>query len=85
MPSPKPNKSSEVVTSLDFFEALRAVYAGERITRPDWGGEDEYAVLRGGWLMLHKRSDSTFHQWMVSEGDMAGTDWIVLGTGATVH
>ncbi len=78
MPSPKPK------VTLDFFEALRAVLTGAQITKSEWEDKACYGVLRGGQLMLHK-SDGKFYQWIISEGDMLGEDWMVLMEPAPVH
>ena len=34
-------------------------------------------MLRDGFLMLHK-PDGKFYQWVISEGDLTGTDYILL-------
>ena len=61
---------------LDFPEALRAVTAGHKITKLEWGDNEYYGVLRDGLLILHKPDG--FHTWIISEGDLAGTDWYIL-------
>ena len=77
MDTSKVNKYTfSLKTRLDFPEALRAVTAGHRITKAEWGDDEYYGVLRDGLLILHKPDG--FHTWIVSEGDLAGTDWIIL-------
>ena len=61
---------------LDFPDALRAVIAGHKITKAEWGDADYYGILRDGLLMLHKPDG--FHTWIISEGDLAGMDWQAL-------
>ena len=60
----------------DFPEAIRAVTAGHKITKAEWGDDEYYGVLREGLLMLHKPDG--FYAWIVSEADMVGTDWQVF-------
>ena len=62
--------------NLTFFQALEAVTLGARITKIEWQDETCYGLLRAGRLALHK-SDG-FHDWIISDGDLQGTDWIVL-------
>lgn len=71
--SPTPVRVTE---HLDFFDALRAVVDGEHITRVEWGNEDNYGFLDVNTLRI--MLDGTKHSWIVSEGDLIGTDWIVL-------
>ena len=61
---------------LDFPDALRAVIAGHKITKAEWGDDEYYGVLRDGLLMLHKPDG--FHTWIISEADMLGTDWQIF-------
>ena len=70
--SPKP------ILGMDFSTAIRKVIDGQKIARVDWKerGSQDYGVLENGFLMLHKTDG--FHQWMVSEGDLLGIDWVVV-------
>ena len=64
---------------LDFPEALRAVIAGHKITKAEWGDDEYYGVLHGGFLVLHKPAGSyPFYPWKISEADMLGTDWQIF-------
>jgi len=62
---------------ITFPEAIQAVKEGRRITKLEWGNIKIYGVLRNGLLMLHK-DDGRDYQWLVSEGDLMGEDWIIL-------
>ena len=69
-------KKKESLT-LDFPDAIREVMDGKKIFKLDWKEKEFYGVLRNGQLVLHK-ADGKFYQWIISEGDLFGTDWIVL-------
>ena len=61
---------------MDFPTIMKAVVAGQSITKLEWMNKDIYGVLKDGFLMLHKE-DGKFYQWMISEGDLQGKDWVV--------
>lgn len=63
-------------TTMDFFDALREVFAGKKITKIEWDNENIFGYMRMSYLMIHK--DDKDFIWQVSDGDMSGTDWIVL-------
>ena len=71
--SPLPPKSP----TLDFPTAIQAVTEGKKTTKLEWGNPEFYGVLKDGLLMLHK-PDGNFYQWIVSDGDLLGQDWIIL-------
>ena len=62
---------------MKFAEAMEEVLKGAMITKHDWGTNEIYGLLKDGFLMLRKE-DRKYYQWIVSEGDMVGKDWIVL-------
>ena len=62
---------------MDFPEAMQAVIQGRTVTKLEWDDMRYYGELRDGFLMLHK-PDSKFYQWVISEGDLTGTDYILL-------
>jgi len=59
----------------DFFDALKQLQAGKKITRQMWP-DGEYGLLKDGLVQLYK--DNKFFTWLISDGDMEGTDWIIL-------
>lgn len=61
---------------MTFPDALQAVIDGRRITKLEWHDDNAYGELRGGHLQLHK-ADGKWYDWIISDGDMAGADWIV--------
>lgn len=79
MPSPvmsevKPSKS---IDQIDFPDGMREILAGRKITRQSWANDD-YAYLdhNRGFLMLKR--DAGLFQWLVNDGDMQATDWVIV-------
>ena len=61
---------------MDFPDALRAVIAGKRISKAEWDNLKIYGELRKNVLMIHL--EDGWHKWIVSEGDLTGSDWFVI-------
>ena len=49
---------------------------GEKITRKEWGNEEEYGILKDGIVTIHK--DDKFHNWIFTDGDMKASDWYII-------
>ena len=66
-----------LVAQLDFFTALRHLYDGRlhRIRRAGWADQSCYCQLRSGVLQIFLNDQ--WHNWIVSEADMAPHDWLV--------
>ncbi len=62
---------------MDFFNALKEIVQDKKITRVEWGDKKYFGELKDGILQLHK-PDGKYYPWIISEGDMMGTDWIIL-------
>jgi len=73
--TPKPRKKAQ--PNLDFFDALREVFKDKVVTKIEWNDPDYYVLMRNGHLTLHK-PDGKFYDLIVTDGDMAGTDWVIL-------
>ena len=72
------NGSSPVLPAeYDFFKALEQLSVGRQISRKEWGNKQIYGVLRDNKVMLHK-DDDQFYDWIISAGDLAGTDWFII-------
>jgi len=71
--SPVPVKKIE---TLNFYDALREVTIGKKITRVSWENNETYLFLAGEFLMIHIGEKD--HQLIVSRGDIEGIDWFVL-------
>ena len=80
--SPVPQSPTLPVTYL-FFDALREVLSGRKITRQVWDSKDIYGYLKDGVLRIFggEIGDGKEHNWILSEGDMFADDWIILPEG----
>ena len=72
-----PQKHSPIVLkTMPFTKALDKLIGGKKITKLEWGNKDIYGLLKDEKLMIHR--DTGFHQWVLSEADMIGDDWMVI-------
>ena len=62
--------------TLDFYEALKQIAAGKKITKLEWGNNMVYGVLKNGVVSIFDGKE--WHTWAVNDGDLAGKDFIVL-------
>ena len=81
MPSPSPKS---VVTSMDFFDALRAIRDGNRVTKLEWANPNVYGVMHDRKLHIHRAEDNLIHPWIINDGDMAGLDWVIVSDSTPV-
>lgn len=63
----------------NFYDALEHVTLGGKITKKEWNSPDIYGLLEEGRLRIHKSDGKTF-DWILSDGDILGMDWIMLST-----
>jgi hypothetical protein len=79
--SPKPQEVAPVVvegeTVMSFPEAMKQVIDGKKITRVEWKNKEIYCLINGEFLSIHKE-DGKNYQWIVNDGDMLSTDWVVI-------
>jgi hypothetical protein len=75
MPSPVIKKTQ--FKSMSFFEALKQAAQGKRIFKLEWQKKEIYGLMQKERLTIYG-PDGLFHDWIISAGDMAGNDWIVL-------
>jgi hypothetical protein len=75
--SPVPQKIEEAIIELSFGEAMNEVLLGKKIHKLEWKDENYYGFINDTVLSLHK-PDNKIYQWILSEGDISGTDYIVL-------
>ena len=66
--------------TLDFTGMIDALLDGKRVTRKEWNDKRWWGVLQDDILQIHKagESDKTLRPWIMSNGDLAGDDWIAL-------
>lgn len=82
---PSPIASIRATVTVSFPEAIQAIIDGHHITKLEWDDPKCYGTLRRGFLMLSLHHPETedpgeyqWHQWIITDGDLAGTDWIIL-------
>jgi hypothetical protein len=65
--------------TLKFGVATEEVLAGKKVTKLEWANTQIYGYLSPitKHLTLHK-DDGKDYDWIVNDGDLAGTDFIVL-------
>lgn len=73
--SPLPKKDNKVV-QLSFLSAISGIIAGRKVRRLEWSDPEEYCLLKDNFLMIHRNGE--FHTWIISEGDLMATDWVIV-------
>lgn len=73
--SPVPTRKNNV-KMLTFGQAMEEVAKGRRVTRIEWNSNQEYGFLTAG--RLHIFTQGKPNQWLISDGDLLATDWVVL-------
>lgn len=81
--SPLPKKVF-VEEKLNFSQAIARVIEGAAITKIEWNNKSIYGVMKDGFLMLCKE-DGKMYQWILSDGDLLGEDWIVIESAQAVN
>jgi hypothetical protein len=74
--SPVP-EAVNVAVPLDFYAAIAVIVGGGKVTKADWGSKEYYGVMESSTLRLHK-PDGKSYNWLISEGDILGTDYEVI-------
>lgn len=77
----KKNTVTKLAPYLTFPQAMEAIIDGKRISKREWGDVDSYGFVNddgkgNSVLSLHK--DDANYQWVVSWGDLTGTDYYVI-------
>jgi hypothetical protein len=68
-------KNSGVTVEMSFYDALKEVNKGKKISRVTWNNSD-YCLMIDGFLSIFTKGD--FHRWSINDGDMEGVEWIVI-------
>ncbi len=74
--SPTPRKSKGEVL-MTFTQAMEVVLLEKKVHKLDWEDKDFYGFLENDVLKIHKPDDTT-NNWILSRGDLAGTDYIIV-------
>lgn len=61
--------------TMTFTEAIEEIINGKVVTKLEWENKEIFCLLKSGLLTIH--NEKGFHSWIVSEEDMAGTDWVI--------
>lgn len=75
MSNPTPPQDKPL--QLNFSQAISELLAGKSVTKLEWDDRDYYGVLADNRLRLHK-PDGELYDWILSEADLRGRDFIVL-------
>lgn len=74
--SPLPaKKAPDPGGRIDFYQALKAMARGAKVTKAEW---KDPAIL--GWLegtLKLRLADGSVVNWIVSDGDIFGLDWVI--------
>jgi hypothetical protein len=76
--SPEPQEVIyEEFEQMNFYEAVREIVKGKKVTKIEWGGSDFYGVLDNSILKIHKDDGKLYH-WIISEADILGEDYVIV-------
>jgi len=76
-PLPPKKETKEKPEGLDFLTAFKELMGGKKIHKLEWKDKGFYGELKDGIVKLHKPTGN-YHDWIISEGDLTGTDWVIL-------
>lgn len=62
------------VETMTFPQAIEAMTNGDAVTKLEWNDPEIFCLLKSGRLTIH--NEKGFHDWIISDGDMAGNDWV---------
>ena len=62
---------------MNFYDALKEVANGRKITKLEWNDSNYYLILSGGKLKIHNL-DGLLHDLIITDGDMSGEDWVII-------
>lgn len=72
--SPIPQKTGDV--SMTFGDAIQAILSGNKVARLEWKNQDYGFLAQDGYLSINRNGNN--HQWLVNDGDMQATDWVIF-------
>lgn len=73
--SPVPQKKEEP-KGMSFFEALKKILEGQKVTRPQWEKDDYGYLGKDDILYIHR--DGKDYQWMLHKTDMELEDYTLV-------
>ena len=69
-------KEEDPRIQMDFFDAMKMLADGKKITRIAWETEKTYGVLQDGYVCIMR--DGKTHTWTINDGDLMGIDWVLV-------
>lgn len=76
-PIPAEVETSKKRETLNFYDALKEVEVGAKISKLEWNNLLIFGFMKDYKLCLHKE-DGSVHNWILSDGDLGGEDWVIL-------
>ena len=70
-------KPADTQILMNFGDAMKEIVAGKKITKLEWKNEKVFCLLKDNLIKLHKEDD-VYYQWIISEGDLTGEDWVTI-------
>jgi hypothetical protein len=77
--SPVPGKKSVApdIVLMDFPTAIKEVTRGKKVSRKEWGSENEYMYIsQDGWFIIHTGGND--HAFTMRDVDLKGEDYFVI-------
>lgn len=75
--SPLPTSLVDQPMQYLFWDAMKIVAEGRKVTKLEWANPEIYGVMSEGKLCIHL-VDGQLHPWILSDSDMAGDDFVVV-------
>lgn len=72
--SPSRSPLPKIQRSMDFYQALKAIYAGEKVRGAAWPA-GEYGTFKNGELILFLKGKE--YTWLVTDGDFKEKGWFL--------
>ena len=74
--SPTPKKKEQPIKGLSFYDALKEIANGKRITRKQWEKDDYGYLGKDNQLYIHR--EGVDHLWSLHKIDMELSDYVIV-------
>jgi len=74
--SPVPQTVKQNKVEMPFYDAVRCMIEGAKVTRVAWENSEEYGYMKDGFVMIHTKGNN--HKWIISDGDYLAIDWTLV-------
>ena len=75
-PMPPKVLNTDDSIGMTFPEAIKELTLGSKIARMSWKPNGSYGLLKDGNVQIFL--NGIFHNWIINDGDLLGTDWVVV-------